>query len=313
VDVALTDVDLDGDLDIATVATDVQTADVLLGDGAGHFATLVSSPLPALSEAFVIGDTDADGLPDIASVHTTLTPEVAGCFDVLRGNGLGVFLAAGSWPADYWARGLVIADLDDDGFAELVSSTWNPAGSAMLLVNDGAGGFLPPQFHSACALADDVAVADMDADGRPDVLGVGNDFETGDLFLLPNLGPEEPRISLGFGKPGQPGIPVLVGDGTLQAGATLSLTLNGALAVHHVVLIVGAAPLFAPLKGGMLVPMPHLVLGGLVTDATGGLALHATWPAGLPAGRQVWFQEWVADPSSSGGYAASNGVTAVIP
>jgi hypothetical protein len=68
--------------------------------------------------------------------------------------------------------------------------------------------------------------------------------------------------------------------------------------------------LFAPLKGGVLVPMPNFVFPGLGTDADGGILLQAEWPAGIPSGLQTWFRFWVADVS---GYAASNGVTAVTP
>jgi len=63
----------------------------------------------------------------------------------------------------------------------------------------------------------------------------------------------------------------------------------------------------------VLVPRPHLIVGGLATDATGSLDLHAVWPSGVPSALTVWYQLWIVDPGAVAGLAGSNGVTSTTP
>jgi hypothetical protein len=77
--------------------------------------------------------------------------------------------------------------------------------------------------------------------------------------------------------------------------------------------VVGFSGLFAPFKGGTLVPKPDLLLGPFPTSGAGQLVLPGTWPAGLPGLLTFWFQAWIQDPAGPVGFAASNGVTAFTP
>jgi hypothetical protein len=112
---------------------------------------------------------------------------------------------------------------------------------------------------------------------------------------------------------GTPGVPFLAGSGALVAGAPLSITLSDAKALAPAALAIGTAPLNAPFKGGVLVPAPNLVLGGLLTNASGGWQALGTWPAGIPSGFGLWMQAWIADASGPAGFAASNGLFALTP
>ena len=49
-------------------------------------------------------------------------------------------------------------------------------------------------------------------------------------------------------------------------------------------LVLGSAGLFAPFKGGTLVPTPDVLLPGIVLDGTGGFVAPFAWPAGVPSG-----------------------------
>jgi hypothetical protein len=62
-----------------------------------------------------------------------------------------------------------------------------------------------------------------------------------------------------------------------------------------------------------MVPTPSLILSGLTTSGAGALALSATWPAGIPPGFGAVFQYWIHDPAGPAGFAASNGLEAVVP
>lgn len=104
--------------------------------------------------------------------------------------------------------------------------------------------------------------------------------------------------------------PTLSVTDTLSAGATLTVTLTQALpgALAHFVL--GFSTMFLPLKGGVLVPSPDLLLAGLPLDPTGKLVLGLPVPQPLPSGVDVTMQLWVSDPGGPAGFAASNALTA---
>ena len=67
----------------------------------------------------------------------------------------------------------------------------------------------------------------------------------------------------------------------------------------------GLSRLDLPLFGGTLVPAPDLLL--LLVANSGGIANFAkTWPAGMPAGRDVFTQAWLLDASGPQGWTATN-------
>ena len=75
-------------------------------------------------------------------------------------------------------------------------------------------------------------------------------------------------------------------------------------------LVLGADAAFAPLQGGVLVPSPDVVVGGLVTDAAGGLALSGHWPPGMAPGTALVLQAWFVDGTGS---AATTGLRGTTP
>jgi len=117
---------------------------------------------------------------------------------------------------------------------------------------------------------------------------------------------------LGNALAGTTGLPTLQGLGPLQAGSAISLTLANAKPSTSWWLIIGFAQINAPFKGGVLVPSANLIIGPLPTLG-GSLPLIDTWPAGLPSGLALYFQGWISDAAGPKGFAASNGVKALVP
>lgn len=116
------------------------------------------------------------------------------------------------------------------------------------------------------------------------------------------------------GKAGTNGIPLLVGNGTLEPGSSNTVALSNALANSATTLVVGFVLLEAPFKGGTLVPKPDILLTGFVTDGSGVFDLAFTWPAGVPADTSLFWQHWVSDPGAGQGQlAASNGLQGTTP
>ena len=159
-----------------------------------------------------------------------------------------------------------------------------------------------------------LAVADVDLDGRPDVLAARLvDHNQSLTTLLNHTYPAgSPFTDLGGALGGSNGYPIQLASGTLVAGQPFSFKLaNGppSEAAYH---IVGLSQLAAPFKGGTLIPFPHLVNGPLPLNAAGGLSVAALWPAGA-AGLTLWLQFWMPNGGGPAGFVASSGVRAQIP
>lgn len=112
---------------------------------------------------------------------------------------------------------------------------------------------------------------------------------------------------------GQRGLPGLSGTGTLLPDTPVTLHLERARPGANAVLVLGDTALHAPFRGGVLVPNPLLVVGGLLVDARGELSLASVLPAGIPTGAPIWAQMWIHDAAGPAGFAASNGLAFVVP
>lgn len=121
-----------------------------------------------------------------------------------------------------------------------------------------------------------------------------------------------PWSNLGFALDGSDGTPWLLGTGTLEPGTPVALHLTEALASSPTFLVIGVSSIFAPFKGGTMVPDPLLIVP-LATDAAGASSVSGTWPTGVPSGTELFAQHWIDDPAGPKGFAASNGVRAVAP
>lgn len=154
------------------------------------------------------------------------------------------------------------------------------------VVGDTGSNFDPTDLSN-----NDVAPVELDSIGFPAV------------WLVRAGGPT--WLDLGNGLGGS----VLAGTGATSGGQTVTLTLSGALANAPATLVTGSSTINAPFKGGVMVPNPDLILSGLTTDGSGGLAMSGTWPAFLIPGRTLNFQFWINDAGGPQGYTASNGLS----
>lgn len=118
---------------------------------------------------------------------------------------------------------------------------------------------------------------------------------------------------LGAALAGTLGKPQLTGTGNLCRGAPGALVLDSARPGGSAFLVVGFSSLWHPFHGGVLVPDVDVLIAGLPIDAAGHLALPFTFPIGVPAGLQIWFQDWIPDPAAVAGFAASNALLATVP
>jgi hypothetical protein len=156
---------------------------VLLGKGDGTFQPPVFYDAGACdTRAVAVGDVNRDGkmdvvlasISDLAHCDTTAGP---GTISVLLGNGDGTFQPATTYSSGgqlAWSVG--IADVNADGKPDLVAvnSQVSPtvvAANTAVLRGNGDGTFQPAVTYTLGGLqARSVAVADVNGDGRPDIV-----------------------------------------------------------------------------------------------------------------------------------------------
>ncbi len=127
--------------------------------------------------------------------------------------------------------------------------------------------------------------------------------------------PDGPWLDQGSALAGLYGAPQLSGSGTLQGNTPISLSLTNARENTTAWIVVGFSELNLPFKGGTLVPSldaPGFFLP-LPTGPLGVLEVGGTWPAGVPADFETWYQYWISDASGPVGFSASNALKSITP
>jgi hypothetical protein len=189
--VAAADVNGDGKLDAIVVnrCSDFNCLNrgsvvVLLGNGDGTFRTFAAYSSGAYQADFVaVADLNNDGKPDLLVANQCADPRCRqeGTVGVLLGNGDGTFQPVVSYTSGgYWNLSVAVADVNGDGIPDLLTAnncatvcqqnTGFP-GSVGVLLGNGNGTFNAAMvFGSGGYGANSVAVADVNNDGRPDLI-----------------------------------------------------------------------------------------------------------------------------------------------
>ncbi len=200
--IALGDFDENGELDIAT-----SRGITVLNDG--QFFTETNRPVPARTKNFNAGfqawaieaeDLDEDGHLDLMIALTFVRPDPIG---VSFGDGQGNFTEPTIYEGpDVGVVAMVGTDMDGDGTKDIVVGN-RCAATVIILRGLGNRTFDYREIIHAYSV-EDVAVADLNLDGKPDIVGVGFG-----LWSILNGGDQtfvEPKQSYIFGLPERAGL-----------------------------------------------------------------------------------------------------------
>jgi hypothetical protein len=184
--VAVHDFDDDGALDLAVVNFTSSDVSIHWNEGDGTFLPAVFIPV-VKSPRFLVGaDPDGDGDMDLLAVHD-------GALLLFRNEGERLFSSAGSFATGQPHHSLVTADLDSDGFLDVVTAnTLNPTfGSLSLLLGSGDGTFLRPRRLITGAEPRFVVAGDLDEDGDTDLVSANRLSENLTILLSELAVPED--------------------------------------------------------------------------------------------------------------------------
>jgi hypothetical protein len=171
------DVDADGNPDLVSIDAERKLS-VLRGKGDGNFhrpLTYQTAPQDPLVDLEAV-DLNADGGPDL--IFTGSRSSSRGWLDVLLNDGAGHFRRDGRYVTEGFISAVVAADVNSDGIVDLAAA--HPSGEPLpqlsVLLGTGAGRFAAPRAVIGPGVAD-VAVGDLNGDGKLDVALRNNDTE----------------------------------------------------------------------------------------------------------------------------------------
>ena len=195
------------------------SASVLLGNGDGTFQPAVNYSSGGYeADSVAIGDFNGDGVPDVVVANYCVSDQDCnvGSVGVLLGIGDGTFQPVMTYNSGgEYTRAVSTADLRGNGILDLiVANEFDGKGDSKhdaidVLMGNGDGTFQPAvTYFSGGSLIDSVTAADMNGDGIPDLVVVGECQKIG--------------IRIGCGGTGTVSILVGNGDGTFQSPVTYS-------------------------------------------------------------------------------------------
>jgi Bacterial Ig-like domain (group 3)/FG-GAP-like repeat len=196
----IADVNGDGKADLLaanacdTDACDHGEAAVLFGNGNGTFQTAQVYPSGGFSAgSLALKDVNGDGKPDLVVANADPSANVhnPGVIGVLLGKGNGTFQAAQSYPSGgFGAHAVAVVDIDGDSQPDIAvanecysanyGGVCNKGGALTVLLGNGDGTFRTASVHHAGGSASkSLVTADLDGDGRTDVITVSSCFTGG--------------------------------------------------------------------------------------------------------------------------------------
>lgn len=216
--IALGDIDKDGDQDVAIASMGSNAIHIGLVDPTTGLVQRVDIPVAASPLAVQLADVNGDGNLDVISASNT----PSGMVSVALGNGNGTFQTASSFAAGTSPQSLAVADLDGANGLDIAVS--NDDNNVTILLDNGAGGFTT----STVALGvrpRDIVAANLDGDGAIDLAVAIVESGSPGVTILGNSGSGSFSIRQSVGLPSS-AFGIATGD-FFESNAALDLVVSG--------------------------------------------------------------------------------------
>jgi hypothetical protein len=220
--VAVADLNGDGKPDLIVANNySVFGLGVLLGNGDGTFQPVVTTNFNGIATSIAAADVNGDGKIDVVMAACVISGKsCASRPSVLLGNGDGTFQRIANYGSGWYnANSIAVADVNGDGKPDLLvgdlcnSASKCSGGPVAVLLGNGDGTFQPPVSYSTPYETTAVAVADVNGDGKADL--IATDF----CISLTNCTSGTVNVLLGNG------------DGTFQTALSYNSGAQGAASV----------------------------------------------------------------------------------
>jgi alpha-tubulin suppressor-like RCC1 family protein len=181
-EVDLADINGDGKLDLVVDTAFTSGLRTMLGLGGGEFGPPVEVSTGDWPYAELeVGDVTGDGIPDLVGHHVST-------LHVRAGNGDGTFAPAVAYPLPPYADGglgLALGDFNGDGRTDVAMTNGrnNPASYVFVLNQTSAGTFGAAVQLPSLDLADPLEAADMNLDGRMDLVTAHTGWDYAGVYL----------------------------------------------------------------------------------------------------------------------------------
>jgi Bacterial Ig-like domain (group 3)/FG-GAP-like repeat len=202
----------------------------------------------------VAGDFNGDGKLDLASANV-LHKNVS----VLLNNGSGTFASAVNYAVDFNPEPIITADFNGDGKLDLVTGNFfggpTSAGTISILLGNGNGTF-QPAVNYAAGTPSELAVADLNADGKLDLVAASNTTSKATVILGNGDGTFQAPVPFSTGT--EP-VAITIADFNGDNKPDLATANNGGFSNTSISILIGNG-------NGTFQTATHLDLGTRTTD-----------------------------------------------